>query len=213
MNKTSQLFLYLFLALAAIAFYNSTVPAPAGVSSGTRFLALSGFFLITVTLLIGPLAVIWPQRFAQLVEPRRAVGIASFFLVLFHGILSLSFQLGWDFSLFFSYLPFTAGTIALAIFTPLALTSADWATKLLGTPVWKGIQRFNYLAFALSLYHFIFKANGLDLSRPNLVEFLLVIFALATIGFQVAGFFVVRRRKIDALKKQVSSQVLQQQQP
>lgn len=202
MNKVSQFFLFLFIAVSLIALGNSLVEARSGISSGTRFLALSGFFLLTVTLAIGPLAVIWPSRFAHLIEPRRAVGIASFFLVFFHSFVSFAYQFDWDLTIFLSNFPAQIGILALAIFLPLAITSADWATKRLGPVFWKNLQRLNYFAFLISLWHFVLKANGLSFSKPNLTEFFLLAFAFAAIGLQLAGFIVVIGRKNAAKMKE-----------
>ncbi len=201
MNKTSQFFLFLIIAISFIGAYNFP-RADNAVSAGTRFLALSGFFLMSVSLSIGPLAIISPRNFAALIEPRRAVGIASFFMVALHVLLSFGYQFEWDFSFFLKNFPMQVGTIAFVLMVPLAITSADWATRKIGQAFWKNLQRLTYPAFAFSLWHFVFKANGLSLKSPNFSEFAVVLFALATIALQVAGFSIVRKRKAEAKRKE-----------
>jgi|GEM_PF-728494 len=201
MNKTSQFFLFLILAISFLGTYNFLRTENA-ISAGTRFLALSGFFLMSVSLSIGPLATISPKNFSALIEPRRAVGIASFFLVFLHVFLSFGYQFGWNFSFFLINLPMQVGTIAFVLMIPLAITSADWATKALGPAFWKNLQRLTYPAFAFSLWHFAFKGNGLSLENPNFAEFSVIFFALAAIALQVAGFSIVRKRKAEAKRKE-----------
>ncbi len=89
MNKTDELFLAIIIVLAALAGYEALFPPPASTAL-IRFLALGGFFLVCAALSIGPLAVLSPKTFAAMMEPRRAVGIASFAFVLLHFLLVLS---------------------------------------------------------------------------------------------------------------------------
>lgn len=201
MNKASQLFLFLIIALSFLGTYNFLRTENA-ISAGTRFLALSGFFLMSVSLAIGPLAILSPKDFAPLIEPRRAVGIASFFLVFLHVFLSFGYQFGWNFSFLLINLPMQVGTIAFVLMVPLAITSADWATRRMGPVFWKNLQRLTYPAFAFSFWHFAFKGNGLSLENPNFAEFSVILFALATIALQVAGFSIVRKRKAEARRKE-----------
>jgi len=198
MQKPSWLFLLLLLGVALIGAYQSLFQID-GMTSFIRFFALAGYFLLCVSLIIGPLVVIWPKEFAQYVEPRRAVGISCFIFALIHGILVLGPRWGWDFGFLLAG-PGSMSTIpATLILLALALTSSDYAVKVMGPALWKNVQRFNYLAFIFSTVHFVLLANGLFVqvngrTFVNIAEAVLLVLGLATAALQVAGFMTRRKR-------------------
>ena len=95
MQKPSWLFLLLLCGVALIGAYQSLFQIGAATSY-VRFFALAGYFLLCVTLIIGPLTVLWPKEFAAYVEPRRAVGISCFVFAIIHGLLVLGPRWGWN---------------------------------------------------------------------------------------------------------------------
>jgi DMSO/TMAO reductase YedYZ heme-binding membrane subunit len=202
MQKPSWLFLLLLCGVALIGAYQSFFQIDA-MTSAVRFFALAGYFLLCVSLIIGPLVVLWPKEYAQLVEPRRAVGIACFVFVLVHALLVLGPRWGWDFGPLLSG-PGSIATIpATLILLALALTSSDYAIRLMGPALWKNVQRFNYLAFAFSTVHFVFLANGLFVqvngrTFVNIAEVALLALGLATVALQAAGFVAFRKRSAAA---------------
>ena len=178
----------------------SALPAQRAV---VQFLGLSSFFLLCVSLIVGPLAVLKPAMFAQLIEPRKAVGIAAFVFTALHALFVLSLYFKWDLASVFAFFPLVIALPAFVILLALALTSSDWATKKLGMANWKLLHRFVYIAFALSMWHFVLQANGL-FSNPlipgmvafsNLAEIALLLLGLATIALQAAGFYVYGKRR------------------
>ena len=204
MQKPSFLFLLILGAVALLGAYQSLFPIPT-MTSFTRFFALTAYLLLCVSLLIGPLTVFRPQTFGQIIEPRRAVGIACFAFVTVHGTLVIGPRYGWDLSPLVSSLGLAAAIPATLVLLALTLTSSDYAVKTLGPGVWKNIQRFNYLAFALASMHFILQSNGLFLdvngkTFVNIAEIALLLLGAATVLLQVAGF-IERRRKLASSKQ------------
>jgi DMSO/TMAO reductase YedYZ heme-binding membrane subunit len=201
MDKGSFLWLLAIAGITAIAAYNSLFPLPSYIGF-TRALALSGFMLLCVSLMLGPLAVIAPQQFAALLAHRRAIGLASFAMAFAHSIISFFFQFNLDIMAVLAGPSGPLAAAALVLFVALAATSTDWAVKrLMGT--WKSIQRAAYIAFALSFVHFIVKSNGLfagigGSTFVNVSEVAMVILGVATVALQIYGFLTVRARKAAA---------------
>ncbi|MBM3229013.1 hypothetical protein FJZ26_01150, partial [Candidatus Parvarchaeota archaeon] len=166
-------------------------PAPGAT---VRFLGLGAFFLICVSLVIGPLAVLWPSAFGSIVESRRAVGISAFVFAALHSFIVLSFGLNWNFEVILSFFSFQLALPALVILLALALTSSDWVVRKLGFAKWQALHRLVYLAFVLLLGHFLIQATygGKQL---NLAEMALVMLGALTVLLQVAGFVAFRRKK------------------
>ncbi len=196
--KQSYLFLALFAAIALVGAYHALFAVPVAVAF-TRFLALSGFLLLCTSLMIGPLAVLWPKGFAPLVEARRAVGVSAFVFVLLHFLLTAAVIFKWQLApLILSGTPFWAAISATLMLFALTITSTDHAIRFLGASNWKNLQRLAYVAFALSFAHFLLKANGLFANAGgkafvNLAEVFALALGILTILLQIAGF--LKRRE------------------
>ncbi len=217
MNRPSMFFLLILAILAAMALYEALFPLPSYIVF-TRFFGLGAFFLLCVSLMIGPLAMMNHKEFGPLVEPRRAVGIAAFALVLGHIALAVGVEYGWQLGEMLTLLPIQLSLPAALIMMALAITSSDYAVKAMGPALWKRVQQLNYLVFALSFAHFLLSATGLFASVNgmvflNLDEAFAVLLGLAVIALQVWGFFHRRRKeaewkakeKKDASPKEASS--------
>jgi len=201
MNKTSALFLILIAAMTMIASYEALSPLPAKTVI-IDVLGLSAFVFLCASLLIGPLATIWPKSFAQIIEPRRAVGIIAFVLSLAHALLAFALVFGFDIGPFLTFLPLLVSLPAMLVLLILTITSNDYSIKKLGPGEWKTIQRLNYVAFVLSFAHFLLKARGLFVfvngkTFVDLAELLAVLAGIATVALQIAGF-MVRKSKMNA---------------
>ncbi|VVC02359.1 Sulfoxide reductase heme-binding subunit YedZ [uncultured archaeon] len=206
MQKSSFLFLLLLTGAALIAAYQTTLTQDPNQAM-VRAFGLTGFFILCVSLIIGPLVVFNAAFFAPILEPRRAVGIAAFVFAALHVVLMAGPYFGYNIAGMLALLPLQLGAIVLVLLVALTLTSCDWAQKKLGTGLWKNIQRVNYVVFVLTLAHFIFSANGLNLSKLNLSEGALVLLAVITILLQLAGAWVRHSRKTpppQAAEKQVN---------
>lgn len=131
-----------------------------------RALGTCGFLMLNIALCIGPLARL-DRRFLPLLYNRRHLGVATFFVGLLHGGLSLGFYHGFGrlnpiVSLLtanmqyrsVSAFPFEMlGVLALLILLVMAATSHDVWLKKLSPRVWKGIHMMVYLAWGLLVMH------------------------------------------------------------
>lgn len=189
MNRQSEMWLIALAGIAALTYYNSLMDVPSMMALA-RALGLSGFYLLCLSLIIGPLYTIWPKEFGQIVEPRRALGIAAFIFIVLHYFIVISSYFNYDFSMVISETGLVIAVPALLIFLAMTLTSNNWAVGKMGKH-WKTLQRLVYIAFILSLAHFVLKANGLNPGAKtglNLAEAALLVLAAATIVLQIAGF-------------------------
>jgi len=199
MEKISHLFLLILSAISLLAFYEALFPVSAIVIM-TRFLGLSAFFLLCLSLILGPLALLKPSSFGQWLPARRAVGIAAFIFLAMHFILAFMYYFTLELDAIFASLKYLVVLPALLIFAAMAITSFDSAIKKMGFSRWKLLQRLSYFAFVLSIYHFYLTANGLFVPLGskvflNLAELALFILAVFTIVLQFMGFFAMRNKK------------------
>ncbi len=202
------MFLLIVTGLALIGGYNALFPLSAGTVF-TRFFALSSLYLICVSLIIGPLAVL-DIRFAALIESRRSVGIAAFVLAAIHTLLAFDFYFGFSLNAIISSFPQIVVLPAAVILLAMTLTSSDWAVKNMGMGKWKYLQMLIYPAFVLILVHFFYLSNGLfskmgSLVFVNLSEIGLLVLCAITILLQVAGFYVKHQRMSAAAKARQAS--------
>lgn len=203
MNKVSAFFLVLLGAIALLAFYQAFFPMPASITI-IRFSGLVGFFLLCIATIIGPLSVFWPKAYIQLVEPRRAVGIAAFAFMLAHVLLTVIITYGFDFASIFSDISLAIAMPAFLIFLAMALTSSDWATRTLGSLNWKRLQQLVYIAFLLTFAHFLLKVQTLvvqtisGVTVYNVAQLSLIALGIITIALQLAGAYVRMKRKSSA---------------
>lgn len=111
-------------------------------------------FLI-IAMLASPLVLIFRKaRFPRwLRQNRRYFGVASFAYALAHTVLYVIDRGTLDRVIDqIPRLDIWTGWLAMAIFVPLAITSADWAVRAMG-PSWKTLQRWTYPAAVLTLVH------------------------------------------------------------
>ena len=197
MQKISWLMLGIVCILALMGAYYSGVESSA-MAATIRFMGMGAFFLLCVSLLIGPLCVIDLKRFGAWMEPRRAVGLASFVFLAMHFFLSMENYFGWDFGAIFGNGLLT-GVISAFVFLPLAITSCDFAIKVLGNKGWKYIQYLTYIAFVFGFHHYLFKASGpsvLPLGMPawNFAELFLILLGALVVVLQAYGFYLRRKK-------------------
>lgn len=114
----------------------------------------SARFMI-IAMLASPLILIFRNgRFPRwLRRNRRYFGVASFAYAAAHTVLYLIDRGTLDGVIEqIGRLDIWTGWLAMAIFVPLAVTSADWAQRAMG-PAWKALQRWTYPAAVLTLIH------------------------------------------------------------
>lgn len=134
-----------------------------------RATADSSFVLLTITMVIGPAAQIWP-RLRLLIPFRRELGIYAITLAAIHTVIILGGWTVWDFARLFGFefhpglgryvmvqhgfgLANAIGVLALIYGLVLALTSSDRLVRVLGGAVWKFVQRAAYVLWALVVLH------------------------------------------------------------
>ncbi|MBI4053095.1 MAG: ferric reductase-like transmembrane domain-containing protein [Candidatus Diapherotrites archaeon] len=203
MQRSSEMWLIIVAGIALLAFYNAFLPGPSPATQIIRTLGLGGFFLLCVSLMIGPLVTLWPKTFAQLFEPRRAVGVSAFIFMAAHYLLVLMLYFNFDFALLSTMPQLTIAIPAFFIIFAMALTSTDWAMRVMGKN-WKRLHRLVYIAFILILAHFVQVANGLPWTAQaktlNYAEIALLLLAGIVIILQIAGFIARRKRTAQASK-------------
>ena len=135
-------------------------------SMGTAYVSL---LLLSVSLLIGPLNVLWGRPNPVSADLRRDVGIWAALWGLAHVVFGLQVHLPgrpWEYFLWPAHLgrlvPFRydaagasnhTGLAATLILLALLAVSNDAALRRLGTGRWKSVQRWNYVCFALVTIH------------------------------------------------------------
>ncbi len=145
------------LILFIIAFFTYYTNDTSGLYEFSAELGHIGLYLFIFVLYISPLRIILPEFkiLAKLLVYRRQFGIATFYVLAFHGIgLIISLNI-------FSQLPtilknftntLTWGIIALIILFFPYITSNNISIKLLKKN-WKQIQKLVYLAFVATIIH------------------------------------------------------------
>jgi methionine sulfoxide reductase heme-binding subunit len=136
-----------------------------------RALGDASFILLSITLLIGPLAKIFPY-FQKIIPWRRQFGIWFFIIGLLHFLLIFDGYFGWDIMVLLGYklqrdtgeyLLFSGGfgignvigITSLFLAMLLAATSSDKAIQLLGGSSWKRLHMTAHAIFYLSVMHYI----------------------------------------------------------
>jgi sulfoxide reductase heme-binding subunit YedZ len=131
-----------------------------------RAFGVTAFCLLSIILMIGPLARFSP-RFKPLLYNRRHLGVSAFVLMSVHAVLALVWYHGFaETNPFVSLIatntnydriggfPFESlGLIAFVILFLMAATSHDFWLANLGAPFWKALHMGVYLAYALLVMH------------------------------------------------------------
>jgi len=165
------------------------------ITSVVRGSALTAATLIGISLLISPLARLFPSR--NYIRHRRTIGVLGFTFAIIHACtVVFSGLYGSLGSIFFSINPYEApavfGLLAFIIFIPIYLTSTDWAVAKLSYQKWKAIHRLVYIAFIITVLHFILVNPPLLM---NAFGYLLLAVAGLVFMFEIAAFIDYTRKK------------------
>ncbi|NWF61892.1 MAG: sulfite exporter TauE/SafE family protein [Fischerella sp.] len=113
----------------------------------------AALILLMLALIARPMSGLWgaPLRY------RRALGVGAFVLAIVHTTHMMEHSLQWNFAAFFFLPPdfqwgMVAGTVALVLMTPAAMTSFDSLQKSLGKR-WRQIHLLSLPALLLSAIH------------------------------------------------------------
>ena len=167
--------------------------------------AYPALFLIGLSLMIGPWKVLKKRRgVAVSMDFRRDLGIWAGTAGVFHAVVGNFEHLRGRPWLYYIYenwqekhvQPFRhdifglgnfTGLVAALILLTLLATSNDASLRKLGTPGWKQLQRWNYVAFALMAVHTFTYQWGIK--QPSLPWVMLAFAALATTAvMQYTGY-------------------------
>jgi sulfoxide reductase heme-binding subunit YedZ len=190
--------------IAAWALY-ITRPFPDVLTRLSFATAYPALVLLSATLLIGPIKALFANRTPISIDLRRDVGIWAGIVGLFHASVGQFVHLRgrpWLYYIYedwrkhpvplrhdlFGFTNFT-GLAAAFILIALLATSNDISLRLLGTPGWKQLQRWNYGCFGLAALH---SFGFLSMEKQKLAFVVLAgICVLITVVLQGIGF---RRR-------------------
>jgi sulfoxide reductase heme-binding subunit YedZ len=178
----------------------------------------SGYTLLFITLIIGPLGKLWP-RTNFLIPWRREVGIWFAVLAVTHGLLIANGWANWDVAKFFGYefipqlgriarlepgfgLANTMGFVAFLWISILALTSSDRAMRWLGASSWKWMHTGSNIVFYLVAIHtsyflFIHYTESFHKSVPPQSIFVIpfVVMSIAVLVLQISSYIKVVKSK------------------
>jgi nitrite reductase/ring-hydroxylating ferredoxin subunit/DMSO/TMAO reductase YedYZ heme-binding membrane subunit len=160
-------FIVLFVAAQNLSLSPGESVHP--VQTALRATGACAFFLLTLTLAIGPLARL-TRFFAPLLYNRRHLGVATCLTALVHAGLVMVWYFGFaklnpalallisrPLSLQATNLPFElAGLAALSILVLLAATSHDYWQRVLTPLRWKRLHMAVYAAYGLVVAHVAF---------------------------------------------------------
>jgi sulfoxide reductase heme-binding subunit YedZ len=198
-RRASRLVLLSVLAVFICAAAYALTPPPDvrhRLSMGTAYAAMC---FLAATLMLGPWNVLRRHHTPVSYDLRRDIGIIAGTLALLHTGIGLTVHLrGRMWMYFFKSLhPLRVqasafgsanytGLVAAALFAMLLAISNDWSLRTLGTPRWKSLQRWTYVAFALTLAH----ASLFQWVEKRQLSWVLffVICALVAIAAQALGY-------------------------
>jgi methionine sulfoxide reductase heme-binding subunit len=137
------------------------------IATALNQLGLLALVLLVASLCATPLKLTlgwtWPLRV------RRTFGLLAFFTVLWHFLLYLGPDQGFDVVAVLSDIvkrPFIAvGFLALVLLVPLAWTSSKQAVQRLTFPVWQRLHRLVYVIGLLAALHFYLRVKA-DHTQP-----------------------------------------------
>jgi sulfoxide reductase heme-binding subunit YedZ len=168
---------------------------------GTAYAALC---FLAASLMLGPWNVFRDRHTPVSYDLRRDIGIITGVLALVHTGIGLTVHLRGRMWMYFlkSLHPLRSqwgtfgaanyvGLLAALLFAILLAISNDWSLRAMGTPRWKGLQRWAYAAFMLTLAHGIL-FQWIEKRNIGWIFFLCAV-AATTLVTQSLGY--VQRRK------------------
>lgn len=186
---------------------------------GTRAFGYGALALLSLALIIGPVARLWPRELSKLLVYRRAVGIWSAVAAGVHLLFALQLASAYGKELPRPFLRESIGfhpdmtpirrlvldldnlgalawigLIALVLLMVVAAVSNDRAQRFLGNASWKLVQQTTYGAFLFVALHILIMRYGgkMKLSPPLLWWAPWAL--LAVVGLQIAGFVTTARK-------------------
>src|SRR5580704_11314116 len=158
--------LYLVGFAAIYWLWHPPKDVPATIRIWDRAFGTCAFLMISVILMMGPLARL-DCRFLPLLYNRRHLGVLTFFVavadvwlviewyIVQNGLPRLANELtDWELYLYYTDFPYgSLGIAALLILLFMAATSHDFWLTFLSPRIWKGLHMALYAAYALVVMH------------------------------------------------------------
>jgi|SRR3989344_3800236 len=132
-----------------------------------KSIALGSTVTIGISFLIGPLAVLWPRKFAPHIPLRKSLGVIGFGGAVIHGFISIILLSPRYYPKFYAVdgavnavgqFALLFGVLGLAVFTIVAISSLPVMYERLGEARWRKMQRLGLLG---NVFCGIFKVRGL----------------------------------------------------
>ena len=175
-----------------------------------RGLGVAAFIMLTLVLMIGPLARFSP-RFNPVLYNRRHFGVMTFLMALAHfALATIWYHAGGPLnplvSLFvsnhsydrFPGIPFELfGLAAFVVLFVLAATSHDFWLNNLSAPVWKAIHMLIYPAYGLLVFHIVL---GALMTEKSMLYPVLTAFAFGMVSLAHLSVGISEWRKDNLLK-------------
>jgi methionine sulfoxide reductase heme-binding subunit len=153
--------------------------------------------LLAASLAITPLRAL--TRWGWLVSHRRTLGLAAFGWAVTHLLVYVGLDLALDFSQFLEDVVkrryITVGMLAIALLTPLAVTSTQGWIKRLGGARWNRLHRLVYPAMIAAVAHYLWAVKQ-DITLPVLYFVIVAV---------LLGSRVLMRRKASPRPQGVTS--------
>ncbi len=183
-----------------------------------RALGDSGYLLLFVTLILGPLGKLWP-RLNYLLSWRRETGIWFAILAITHGLLIANGWANWDVARFFGYefvpqlgkmarmepgfgLANLIGFVAIFWIAILAFTSSDKAMRWLGASSWRWLHTGSNVVFYLVSIHtayflFMHYTESFHKSVPPQSIFIIpfIVMSVVVLILQITSYIKVVKSK------------------
>jgi sulfoxide reductase heme-binding subunit YedZ len=202
------------LTTVAVVLLYMTRPYKDVVTRLSFATAYPAIILLTITLLIGPVNVLLRRRNPVSSDLRRDVGILAGVISILHAVAGQCVHLRGRPWLYYVYGPTEkhvgprhdifgfsnyTGLLATLVVIALFATSNDLSLRVLGTPRWKALQRWNYAAFGLAAMH----TFGYQATEKLKVIWVgtTVSCVVITVAIQIAGFLRRRRSTRETVRK------------
>jgi sulfoxide reductase heme-binding subunit YedZ len=190
------------LSLLVVWFPFRNLPEPYFRGRVTVYSAYAALALLALALCIGPWNVLTKKANPVSSDLRRDIGVWAGIVGVFHTCIGLTVHLRgqmWKYFLrrlhppalqntMFGFANDT-GLIAALLLVGLLLLSNDYSLRWLGVPRWKSLQRWTYVAYALTVAHGI--GYLIVIKRHGIWLILFAAIAGAAVVLQIAG--LIRR--------------------
>ena len=194
------------IAVATVALAYALIPSPDTRHRLSMSSAYSALAFLVASLSLGPWNVLRSRPNPVSFDLRRDTGIWAGLIALFHTGVGLTVHLRgrmWMYFLKrlhppklqttqFGFANYT-GLIAALLFLALLLVSNDVSLRSLGIKRWKTLQRFSYVAFALTIAHGV----AYQLIEKRHVPWVLAFGTMVIIGvaIQASAFSRIRSKE------------------